>query len=452
MKLIKDYKTFFENKFVHSENYEYDNADFWRNKLFSYLLMIMVPVGILAYIPNIITSIKAGAHLISIIDTIVIALLIVILLVKSISIRIKKMLFVISIYLMSAVLLYFLGISGPGLIYLLSLSIMILLIFNTKFGYYSIFINFLISLIPIIAFNSELYPEITHIKFDSSAIITITTNFWLLNITIVVGIAILIEGLQKTLFKEHGLQIELRKESKSLEAAKVKAEQSNKLKSAFLANLSHEIRTPMNAIIGFSALLRDEISEEDRKQYVNIINENGNYLLSLINDIVDLSKMESGTMNLHKENFKLNSFALNLFTTFNNKINSDVEFIFHNHIEHEDITIFNDHAKLHQIINNLLVNAFKYTKNGKIEFEINSNKSDTIQFYVKDTGIGIKENDLKLIFDRFYQVDEFSDGAGLGLAICKSLSKFINADIQVSSEFSKGSIFVVDLKLSQEIE
>src|SRR5450759_1464955 len=230
-------------------------------------------------------------------------------------------------------------------------------------------------------------------------------------------------------------------------AAKERAEESDKLKTAFLHNVSHEIRTPMNAIIGFSTLLNEpDLSETDRHQYIDIIFQSGGQLLSIINDIVDIANVESGQAKVNLSEFNLNSALKSLNEQFRiNGKQNNVSINLKTSIPDEDSGIITDNTKLVQILSNLINNAIKFTKNGQLDFGYVL-KDKFLEFRVKDTGIGIPPEHHSKIFDRFYQVDsavsrQYS-GTGLGLSICKGYVELLGGTITVESESGRGTIFV----------
>lgn len=228
--------------------------------------------------------------------------------------------------------------------------------------------------------------------------------------------------------------------------AKERAEESDRLKTSFLQNMSHEIRTPLNGILGFAELLNEEnISKEEIKKYSDIIRTNGNRLLGLINNIIDVSKIESGTINVHKSVFSINKLlndVTNQFLLFVEEKELELKIL--NTFEKNHIYIESDLLKLHQILTNLINNAIKFTLRGKVEvgFAINN---DEIIFTVKDTGLGIKDDQKEKIFERFYQADMSMsrgfEGAGLGLSICQGLVKVLQGRMWFESELNKGTEF-----------
>ncbi len=238
-----------------------------------------------------------------------------------------------------------------------------------------------------------------------------------------------------------------KKAESDLIAAKEKAEEGDRLKTAFLHNVSHEIRTPMNAILGFSALLNEPgVTESDRKQFTDVIFQSGTQLLSIINDIVDLASIESGQVKLNMKEINLNTTLRRINEQFSYKeVPRKIALSLSTPLAEKDAEIVTDGTKLVQIISNLINNAFKFTRKGKIGFGYNI-KNGFLEFYVKDTGIGIPPEHLARIFERFYQVDsaisrQFS-GTGLGLSICKAYVELMGGTIDVTSEPGKGTTFI----------
>jgi len=237
-----------------------------------------------------------------------------------------------------------------------------------------------------------------------------------------------------------------KKAEAELIAAKEKAEESDRLKTAFLHNVSHEIRTPMNAIIGFSALLSEpDTSEEEKQQFTDIIFQSGSQLLSIINDIVDIANVESGQVKLNIKEMNLNSHLRNLDEQFSYKEKPDVISInLSLGLSDKKSLVMTDSTKLIQILSNLINNATKFTSEGRIDFGY-SLKDGYLEFFVKDTGIGIPPEHHEKIFERFFQVDNLVSrkfgGTGLGLSICKAYVELMGGKIWVSSNPGEGTDF-----------
>ena len=220
--------------------------------------------------------------------------------------------------------------------------------------------------------------------------------------------------------------------------ARIKAEQSDRLKSAFLANMSHEIRTPLNAIVGFSQLLPTADTPEEQKLYSDIINQNSDILLQLINDILDLSKIEAGTLEYVKRPMNLGEVCRTIYAVHKERIKGGVDFIFNN--GEEDLQMEGDPNRIMQIITNFITNATKFTHAGEIRFGF-EREGENVRVYVKDTGIGIEKEKVGHIFERFVKLNSFVQGTGLGLSICRMIIEKIGGEIGVTSEFGKGSTF-----------
>jgi len=237
--------------------------------------------------------------------------------------------------------------------------------------------------------------------------------------------------------------------------AKEKAEESDRLKSAFLANMSHEIRTPMNGILGFAELLKTpDLTGDQQQDYIQIIERSGTRMLNIINDIVDISKIESGQMKVSNSETVINEQTEFLYTFFKPEIeNKGLNFILKNGLSNNDCKIITDREKLYAILTNLIKNAIKYTFKGSIEFGYvvkqyplkGSDLSLVLEFFVKDTGLGIPSDRLHAIFDRFVQADIADkmalQGAGLGLSISKAYVEMLGGEVWVESENTKGSVF-----------
>lgn len=236
----------------------------------------------------------------------------------------------------------------------------------------------------------------------------------------------------------------LRKAYTRLSEAMEKAEQANQLKSAFLANMSHEIRTPLNSIVGFSDLLKDieAFSPEEVKQFVDTINTNCTLLLALINDILDLSRIESGSMDFRFAGYNLTFVMQQIYDSQRLSMPRGVELVM-KLPEGEGKSIVTDSVRLKQVINNFINNAKKFTTQGSITFGFQTEEPGYTVFFVEDTGSGISEENQRRIFERFYKVDSFTQGAGLGLSICQTIVERFRGEINVSSELGKGTRFTV---------
>lgn len=230
-------------------------------------------------------------------------------------------------------------------------------------------------------------------------------------------------------------------------SAKNRAEESNRLKSAFLANMSHEIRTPLNAIVGFSGILASTEEEEEKQEYISIIENNNTLLLQLISDILDLSKIEAGTMEFIYTDFDLNKIMRELESSFRLKLSPDKDVSLTCDCQLLECNIHAERNRISQIIINLVTNAIKFTDAGSIRFGYEK-RNNMLYFYVSDTGCGIPEEKQKDVFGRFVKLNNFAQGTGLGLSICQTLVQHMGGEIGLESTIDKGSTFWFTLPYS----
>lgn len=238
-----------------------------------------------------------------------------------------------------------------------------------------------------------------------------------------------------------------KKQQKELEAARIKAEESDRLKSAFLANMSHEIRTPLNAIVGFSKLVIDAECTNEKEQYAEIIERNSEILLNLFNDILDLSSLEADSLSFNIRPIKLIDICLQLEQQFCYKVKNGTKLILDD--VDTELYVSGDWNRIIQIISNLLSNAAKFTPKGEIHFGYRE-KEDFVEFYVKDSGIGIPAERVATIFQRFGKINDFVQGTGLGLTLCRMLVEKMGGRIWLRSQERKGSRFYFTLPLIRQ--
>lgn len=242
--------------------------------------------------------------------------------------------------------------------------------------------------------------------------------------------------------------------SEELVKAKEKAEESDKLKTAFLSNMSHEIRTPMNGILGFAELLKEPgLSHEQILEYVKIIEKGGHRMLNIINDITDIARIESGQTKINLHDSNVNEIIKEAYRFFKPEAETKgLEMIFSNDLEGGEAIVRTDRDKLYAVISNLVKNSLKFTTSGCIKFGY-IKKGDSLEFYVKDTGIGIPQEKQKMVFERFVQADmsnsRFIEGTGLGLSISKAYIEMLGGKIWLESEEGKGSEFYFTIPYSR---
>lgn len=289
-----------------------------------------------------------------------------------------------------------------------------------------------------------------------------------------------IHGLGEIIFNEDNQPIKMigvvqditerKRIEEELTIAKEKAEESDRLKSSFLSNMSHEIRTPMNGILGFAELLKEpNLTGEEQQEYISIIERSGTRMLNIINDIIDISKIESGSMKILISETNINEQIEYIHTFFKPEIDAkNMQLIFKNSLPSKDAVIKTDREKIYAILTNLVKNAIKFTHSGSIEFGYNLKpakpnttgtsgylfESFELEFYIKDTGIGIRQEQLEIVFERFRQGSESItrsyEGAGLGLSISKTFVEMLGGKIWVESELGKGSVFYFTIPYNGE--
>jgi len=408
---------------------------YWRNLIFVRVLNFILPIGLIIVIPSVIMSLKMGLVLIATIDFIAYCSIVFISLSKRISIKIKKRVFIGTLYLLASSLLLVMGLTGPGFIYLIGLSLAITLIISSNAGYFSILVNCILTLYFSFSSHFGWLGISADENFNFVATLVIGTNFLFVNLFSVAAISFFLKGLSNTLLQDRILRR--------------KAEESDKLKSAFLANISHEVRTPLNAILGFTDLAMDpDYEDSKRKIFMSNVNSSGEQLLSIIDSIVDISVIESGQMAINNSLFSMPDLMTDCFKQIQNIEKSEnvlIEFE-----KSDEISIFSDKRKLIQVLVNLTSNALKFTKKGKVSCGYSVSK-DHVTIYVSDTGIGIHEDIGDDLFQRFYKIqnsNEFKSGTGLGLAISKGIIEALGGKIWYESEVGVGTEFYITIPIS----
>ena len=247
------------------------------------------------------------------------------------------------------------------------------------------------------------------------------------------------EGLPKTIVGT-SMRVDERKTMETaLMEARNRAEESDRLKSAFIANMSHEIRTPLNAIIGFTSVLPDVQGDEERRELINLIQENNQKLLTIINDVMNISKIESGKEQLVMSTFELNSTLQSLTDTFVPRVQGDVKLS--TTFAKSSLNVTTDLSRLTEVMNHLLANAVKFTMQGSITVGYDEPAGKRLRIWVRDTGKGVAPEHHERIFERFFKVDEYIPGAGLGLSICRTMAYSLGGDVGVESTLGEGSTF-----------
>ncbi|MDA3880444.1 MAG: ATP-binding protein [Prolixibacteraceae bacterium] len=351
----------------------------------------------------------------------------------------KGIIFLSVLYVMALSGLLSFGLYGFGYAYFIPASAIAFLYFNRKTGWAITLSSLAVIIIVGTLFNTGLLhftPEkgyMQNIPMWLNMVITISliaivmTMFW----------SNMYNMLTNTFTHINNQQEDMKKMNADLIEARDKAQLSDRLKSSFLQNISHEIRTPLNIIIGFSDMVAQTNDPEEQLEFNKVIRENSNSMLKIVNDIVDFSKIETNTFTLNQSKFKLKEITDTIEKKSKKWIDGKPVSV---KIGQMDCELETDKDRFEQILGNLIENAVKFTHEGEVILEIEQNQS-FLHFRIKDTGIGIAPEEQEKIFDRFYKVDEFSCGAGLGLSISKSIAQDMGGDISVKSELGKGSGF-----------
>lgn len=430
-----------------------DGLLYWRERFFNGLLFFMTLIGTIVIIPNLLASIQSNNILIANIYIFFYLSCLILFFNKRIKLFTKITILTIGLYILSISLLIKLGQFGPGLTWLAACSIIAALLRGLKAAVISIIFNLII--VFSIAFL------LIHFKTDLTAFkdytvlswIAVGMNLILINAITAIPLAILLNTLDKTLLSEKKLKNELVIYNQKLKIEKQKAQESDRLKSAFLANLSHDIRTPMNAIMGFSELTLMECQNNPLMvKYTGQIYQNSEYLKNLINDIVDISLIESKQIKFSYEIVDLNSIIaelkemIKILPQMENR--SDLYFQFSIDQALNNQSTYLDKTHLKQILLNLITNSIKYTPKGQINISIHK-RSEFLEFSVQDNGIGIPPNQQEKIFERFMKIERKGQfnvpGIGLGLSISKALAESMGGKIGFKSNEGEGTTFFFTL-------
>ncbi len=435
-----------------------DGLAYMREKSFNYIAFIALSIGVVALIISLIEAVRYDNVILIIID--IIAYLLVVLIVfgkKILPLKVRIYLFV---YMTLILGISFLLIEGP-----MGAGVMYLIVFNLLSAVFLGFSATIISLILtmtawgglaiIIYFN--LLPASPVHEYEIFQFLLIGINLILIS-TLSFVLILLVANLDKTVRHKERLRKILHSNIERLSEAKKKAEESDMLKSLFLANVSHEIRTPMNAILGFSdlALNQDDMTEEEIKYYISTIYDSGQYLMNIIDNILDVSLLDTNQLKIYKGNVSIVKVFSDLKVFYGPimKGYNDVELVFDLNEKISGIVIPTDEHRLKQVLINLINNALKFTKEGEVTVGANI-LTDEVEVFVKDTGEGIKKEDMDRIFERFVKVNQSETitkkrGAGLGLTISKGIVEMLGGKIKVESKHGKGTTFYFTLPLSEE--
>lgn len=389
-------------------------------------------------------------YFLAILDVIDFLLVLFLLLYRKIKLKIKVTLVIFLIYILSITLLVYLGPFGPGLIWLSGASLIAALLLGLLASVITIGINIAIIVVLALAIHFGGLNTMFFESYSVMAWVAVSLNLVIFNSITSIPLALLLRALEESIKSERVLKLQLIQNNLQLEKDKEKAQESDQLKSAFLANLSHEIRTPMNSIVGFSELLNMEHPADSHTgRYSNQIFQNSIYLLNLINDIVDISLIESGQIKYNYKHTNISQLfaeteaVVSTIPQLKNNNNLLIEYLIAPEIDQK--SIFTDPVRLKQSLINLTTNAIKYTPKGKIEIIAEAHPLG-LKIMIKDTGVGIPESEQMKIFGRFSKIERNNkavkvQGIGLGLSITKALIEAMGGKIWFESKENQGTTF-----------
>lgn len=429
------------------QNYrgETDRLTYYRDRLFISILVLTVLLGSIAYIPSAIVAIVLDKWFVFLIDTIAIAIIFFSFFYKSISLRTRKQVFTVNMFLLSFGLVLDLGLGGNGPILLYMLSVLVTLYNGTKSGVNMVILTALFYFIILFVKYFDILEIQFYVEGPFEGLVAVFLNNILFSLLTVYCVSFLIKHLNKALIKENELQHKLKEEHEITLLAKQKAEHSDKLKTAFLSNMSHEINTPMYGVLGATSLLKSNLDFDDNTlEYFDIIESNGNKLLEIFNNVIEVSKLESGIYSVAIGNVDFHNIVERLKDDFIADANEkDIELIFDVEIE-EEFNLLSDATKIYVALKHLLHNALKFTKpNGLVNVWCRVLNSSQLEIGVKDTGIGIAKENIEKMHLPFYKVDIDNSsglhGTGLGYTIAKAYVNNLGSQLEIVSALGQGT-------------
>jgi len=431
-----------------------DGFYYWRERVFHYLSLAIVFMGTLVFLYYSINFFRAGKINYVIFSAFVYFSSLFVAVVKSMpqKFRIGWTLFI--TYLIGVYAIIESLTPSIGFVFLISYSLLSAVLIGQRGAIWSLACNVITVMILGMLFYMPAVSPILAPQIALNEYVNMSIAFFVANLLTLLPLLALLNGLIFNLNKEQRLRKILRREHEALSIAKSKAEESDLLKSAFLSNMSHEIRTPMNAILGFSNLLsHPEISEVEKTEFVNLIRLNGKNLMTLVEDIIDISKIESGQLHVKNSPCQLHQLLTEVYDSFYDDIQRrglfNVKLYLKEGMSDENVLILTDGHRLKQILINIVGNAIKFTERGYVEFGYTLTSDSLIRFYVKDTGVGLPKGKEHEIFDRFSKFSNDQQrlygGTGIGLSIAKNLVEMMGGQIGVESEPLEGTQFYFTL-------
>lgn len=421
--------------------------NYWRFRLFKILSLVGIIAGGITLIFSLNAAIQNNLRVLYYLDPAIYALWVLNSLVAWAPIRARFLAFLVMVYALGLALLLITGPYAGGLNWLLVFSLLAIVFFSAKVTYIALGINALtLAVLYSLFYFPELIPEALKL-YGRDGFLAVSTNFLVINAVAIIPVGLMTNWLRKSVYNEIQSNERLKKERNALEKAKKQAEESDKLKSAFLNNISHEIRTPLNAITGFANLFEPGTDKDKQEQYAAIIRNNSDQLLLLIDNVIELSQLQSGSLPLTLRPLDVNTQLKQIYETWKEKLPESLTLYFKPFEDQSNRYVAADSHGLTRILNNLLDNAMKFTPTGWIELGCCHAPKNGILFYVEDTGLGISRDEKIRIFERFYKISQpresFHSGTGMGLTLALNLSESMGGTMWLHSKPGKGSTFFV---------
>jgi len=434
---------FFENTKLTPD----DGVLYWRERVLKSIFLIIIFSGLPPYIFSSYLALQTGNYALIAINTIVYFFIIILSIANKFSFFVRISSIIVMAYIVGLALLFLVGPKANGLSYIIAASILSSLLLGIRGAAGSLLINVILFLTIALGLHYNFFGNMKITQYTVPFWITVASSTEIICLLSSVPLAILLNELAKTIAKQKKLQLSLQDKIKQLNQAKQKAIEADKLKTNFLANMSHEVRTPLNAIMGFTELLMYEAYSDDneKNKYLTNIYKSGNYLLSIIKNILDFSVIESGQLKLSIKPFKLKILIDELKQIYELTLKEkyNINIIFTNDENIDSVVINSDMDRLKQVLINLINNAINHLDKGEIKVGF-SIKDNFIEFFIKDNGYGIPEELQTNIFDRFVKIENkniVKKGTGLGLPISKGIVLALGGEIWVKSKPGEGATF-----------
>lgn len=436
-----------------------DELSYFRNKLFVSILVLILPLGLFSYMPSAIIAIILEKWFVFYLDTAAISIICFIFFNNQLSIKTKKALFSINLFILAFALTTIIGLKSSSGLLLFMVCILVMLYSGKKAGIITVLVSSICYALILVFHYFKIF-ELAVFKDELfNVLLIVFINNILFILATVFSVSFLIDHLHNALLKENQLQKELVEKHKNVIIAKERAEQSDQLKSAFLSNISHEIRTPMYGILGSAELLKDYEAQNDAdfKEFVSVIEQNGSKLLDVISGIINISEIETGVMRLHITTFNIIDTISVVYEQFLPEAQlKDVLFIFEDNILKGNSIITTDEAKLVVLLKKLIENAVKFTSEGDRIVLRTSIHNSTLNVSLEDTGIGVPDDKKDTIFNPFYQVDISNKnalhGSGIGLSIAKAYAELLGGSLSLISAEGEGSTFMFSIDTNLKVK